>query len=177
MPELQAIDTFAPTGSWDWGSNTRPFPYQRTIGGVAWFSWNIQAHIIIVTLASLPSRNTSPMAMLVTEVIHQPPAVCQMESLNSKHWSRWHRVCTERDISTNQIAPRSDQADPPRSWWKGSCRHSKDLKGNLHTPSRQDRATGNTKWRFVMGSNWESHAALAGGMFKHELLDWWLTCF
>ena len=39
-----------------------------------------QTHIIVASLASLPSRDTSPMATLVTRVFDQPPTVCQMES-------------------------------------------------------------------------------------------------
>ena len=35
MPDFQAIDTFAPTVRWDRGSNTWPFRYQMTLGGVA----------------------------------------------------------------------------------------------------------------------------------------------
>ena len=35
MPEFQAIDTFAPTGKWDQGSDTDPFPYRMTIEGIA----------------------------------------------------------------------------------------------------------------------------------------------
>ena len=45
MPEFQATDTFSPTGKWDRGSDTKPFPHRITLEGVAWSVWNIQAKV------------------------------------------------------------------------------------------------------------------------------------